>query len=125
VRGVIFGLSEPAPRAVTFYRIVKSDPPGPDDFLSADAKGIPPPEDDPEKIRLWDGISAYATEPQARRKAGVSWRLGSYIAVLDFPLNAPIRFERTTRSSGHYTLWGDPTDIAAYVVAIIRVDRLR
>ena len=64
------------------------------------------------------GISVYATENQARRKALDYPHLGQQIAVLDIPDEGPNRFERTTRSRGHHTLWGDAAEIRSCVLAV-------
>jgi hypothetical protein len=109
---------------VILYRIVMSDPPTLDDFTSDEAQGIPAIDDDPERIRLRGGVSMYGTENQARRKAVDYPHLGRYIAVLDVPGEGPLRIERTTRSRGHHTLWGDPRAILACLVAVIPVSEL-
>jgi hypothetical protein len=56
---------------------------------------------------LWDGVSAYQTEAQARKKARKIPVLGAFIAVVQVPENGPITYERTLKSSGHHTLRGD------------------
>jgi len=106
---------------VILYRLVLRDPPTVEDFLSYEARGRPPTTTDPELIRLWSGVSAYATEARARRQSSAYPFLGSNIARLDIGESGPIRFERTTRSRGHYTLWGEPATLLASVVAVIRV----
>jgi hypothetical protein len=103
---------------VILHRIVLTDPPTLADFTSDESMGLPPADDDPSRLRLRSGISVYATENQARRKALDYPRLGEHIAVLDVPNLGPLRFERTTRSRGHYTLWGDPDEIHRCVVAV-------
>ena len=100
-----------------FYRIVLTDPPGVEAFLSYQAQGRTPATTDPEALRLWSGIAVYATEAQARRQAFAYPFLGHYLARLEIPDAGPIRFERTTRSRGHYTLWGEPAAVLACVVA--------
>lgn len=99
-----------------FYRIVRTDPPTLDDFISNFARGRPLP-DDPEDIRLWDGLSVYSTAAQARRQRRRSPILGRYIAVLRVPLDGTVRIERT-RGEGHHTLWGDPDALLSLVVAV-------
>jgi hypothetical protein len=103
---------------MNFYRIALTDPATLYDFTSDEALGIPAIDDDPERLRLRRGISVYATESQARRKAVDYPHLGRYIAVLSIPDQGAIPFERTTRSRGHHTLWGDPTEIMSHVVAV-------
>ena len=92
------------------YRIVKNDPATPDDFVSYQARGRRPPND-PEKARLWSGLSAYETPEQARRTAMMFPMLGTFIAEVEIPDNQRITYERTTTSDGHYTIWGAPDEI--------------
>ncbi|MDP8923143.1 MAG: hypothetical protein M3O34_09750 [Chloroflexota bacterium] len=98
------------------HRIVRTDPPTLDDFLSNLARGRPVP-DDPEDARVWDGLSVYSTAAQARRKLRTSPVLGSFIAVLRVPLDGSTRIERT-RGEGHHTIWGDPAMLMGLVVAV-------
>ncbi len=72
-------------------------------------------------IPLQDGFSTSATEAQARSRARAIPELGTWIAELDIPEGSKIRFERTTKSRGHHTVWGRPSDIAACVVAVTEV----
>ena len=96
------------------HRIVKAAQPNEDDFLSQKAKGLRLRDDQYESI--WDGISVWETIDQARETAaGSRYRLGSYVAVLDVPETGPVRWQRTTKSEGHYTLWGQPADLLALV----------
>ncbi|MGI8689064.1 MAG: hypothetical protein ACR2M3_10840 [Thermomicrobiales bacterium] len=101
----------------TLYRIVKSDPAKPDDFISYQARGRRPPNN-PEKARLWDGLSAYETPEQARRTATMFPMLGTFIAEVEIPDNQRITYERTTTSDGHYTIWGEPDEICRCVQSI-------
>jgi hypothetical protein len=104
----------------TVYRIVRNNPPTLADFTSNAAKGLPLRDDSPEMRRLWDGISVYATEAQARNKATQFPYLGAYLARLDVPDGAAVRIERTIRNSrGHHTLWGNPADLLRCVVVIL------
>lgn len=98
------------------HRIVRSDPPTRDDFVSQAARDRPVP-DDPRDVRVWDGVSVYSTAAQARRKRRTSPVLGSWIAVLSVPLDGSVRVERT-RGAGHHTIWGDPATLLALVVAV-------
>ncbi len=103
-----------------FYRIVEADPPRLWDFMSQRAKGHTPPRTDPETVRLWTGLSMWATEAQARRNARRFPALGGYIAVLRVPEDAPIRVDRT-RGPGHHTLWGRPSTFLNCVVSVVPV----
>ena len=103
----------------TFYRIVHSIEPTLDDFMSQKALGIPMARPDPEVELIWDGISVYATEVQARRQARAKPWLGSYIAELAISESDPVTFRRSGTGRGHHTLWGDPTDLRSFVQRII------
>src|SRR4051812_2795209 len=102
-----------------FYRLVRSTPASFVDVLSKSALGEPLRDDTPENRRLWQGISVYATEAQARRKGRASPMLGRYIARIELSDDSPILSERTTASSGHHTLWGDPSIILAAITLIL------
>ena len=104
----------------TFYRIVQTNPPREADFLSDKEQGRTPRSEAHQ--RLWDGISVYATEQQARNKAHDFPVIGQYIAQLHIPDQAPVRIERTLRRSrGHHTLWADPTYLLDCVVVVVLV----
>ena len=45
--------------------------------------------------------------------------IGRYIAAVQIEDEDPITSERTTSSSGHYTLWGEPAVIASRVVSVV------
>ena len=98
------------------HRIVRTNPPTLDDFLSNLARGRPIPND-PEDARVWDGLSVYSTAAQARRKRRTSPVLGSFIAVLRVPLDDSVRIERT-RGDGHHTIWGEPVTLSGLVIAV-------
>src|SRR3954470_2459120 len=101
--------------AQRFYRLIRSDRPTLDDFLSNKAKGIPMARPDAEVALLWDGISVYATETQARNQARAKPWLGAYIAELIISDDDPITVRRSGTGRGHHTLWGQPAELAARV----------
>ena len=103
-----------------YYRVVHENPPSVEDVMSPEAIGEPFVHADPSRRRLWDGLSCYATEAQARRNARRFRSHGAYIAVIRIEDGARIRVERTL-GPGHYTLWGDPAEILARVIAVIPV----
>lgn len=105
----------------TFYRIVRSNPPRLADFLSNVELGRPLPRD-PEAARLWSGISVNETERQARRRARGVPGLGDYLAELRLDEGPFVRMERTTRSRGHYTVWGDPVLLLRSVIRVLPID---
>ena len=102
----------------TFYRIVQSDPPVLADFLSEAAQGRPPRGDDPELLRVHDGISVWTTETQARNRARTYPWIGRFIARLELPEQPDVRWERTFSTRGHYTVWGPPETLLARVVNV-------
>ena len=46
------------------------------------------------------------------------WLGEGYVAELRVPAAGAIRYERTTKSRGHYTLWGDPEVMRRSVVRV-------
>jgi hypothetical protein len=64
----------------------------------------------------------YRTLAQARRKARAFPFLGAYIAAIDLTNVESVVVERTTSSSGHYTVWGEPAVILRWVVAVEPVE---
>ncbi|MGB3306431.1 MAG: hypothetical protein WBA63_09630 [Thermomicrobiales bacterium] len=84
------------------------------DFLSLEAQGRPCLN--PKLQRLWQGVSCWETEEQAREmQAGVLRRM-RYIAVLEIAHDGNIRFERTGKSDGHYTIWATPAEMVSSVI---------
>lgn len=105
----------------TFFRIVRSDPPTEEDFLSPQALAVPLWDPDPEKLRMAEGVSVFNTEIQARNKARAYPRKGRFLALLLIEEDGPITFERTGRDRGHHTLWGDPQEMLRRVERVIEV----
>jgi hypothetical protein len=101
----------------TFYRIVRNDPAEPRDFVSHQARGRRAPSD-PERARLWGGLSMYETPEQARRTARDFPALGRFIAAVEIPDESGITYERTTAGRGHYTIWGEPEVICNLVKSV-------
>jgi hypothetical protein len=83
------------------------------DFTSNETLGRVLENPTPERQRLWRGLSVYDSESRARRKALGIPTIGRSIARLDIPTDGTIAFERTTNSSGHYTVWGTPEQFMA------------
>jgi hypothetical protein len=105
----------------TFWRIVRTNPPSEADFLSNEAKGLHPRDDDAETLRLWSGIPAFATLTQARRMARRVPSLGDFVAELSIPDDPAVRIERTL-GRGHHTLWGDANRLLTSVVRVEPVE---
>jgi hypothetical protein len=104
-----------------FYRITHQ-PPTVENMKSAKDLGDPPPRS-PSRLPLWDGVSVYATETQARNKARDFPGIGNYIATLQIPDDASWRIQRTIPNSrGHHTIWGaTPAELLACVVSVVPV----
>lgn len=100
------------------FRITWNDPPTAEDVSSNAALGRRPRGNDPEVLRLWQGISLFDSEERARSQAmRRPWKGNAYIAELLIPAD---RFQiESTRGKGHFTLWGDPRDILKYVERVI------
>jgi hypothetical protein len=105
----------------TFYRIVKTNPPTVADFISNLALGRVPKHPDPRVLSLWNGLSVFDQESQARQKAREAPYLGRYIAELRVLEGDPLRYQRTMRTPGHYTLWGPADVILNRVVGVAPV----
>src|SRR6185437_12369500 len=104
----------------SFYRTVKNNPPARDDFLSYERLGKPMPRSE-EQIRRWRGVSTFETPDQARRIAANNPGQGAFIAVVAIPADGRITYERTGKTTGHYTLWGDPDEMVRCVISVMPV----
>lgn len=104
----------------TFYRIVWTDPPSLEDFLSHLERGVEVRVEDAEIARLSSGISVFRTLAQARRMAikRPPWLGRGFIVRIVMPLGVETRIERTTKTAGHYTLWGNASLISSWVDAV-------
>jgi hypothetical protein len=108
---------------IRLYRAVKTEQPTRDDFLSSQAKGRPPINNDPDVLRTHDGISMFTPLEIARERARRFRRIGRFLAEMMIPDNSPsIRYQRTFASEGHYTVWGDPDELLALVVSVVPVE---
>ena len=76
--------------------------------------------------RLAQGVSVMATLAQARKRARQvpSLRGKRFIAEVRIPDGSAITFARTTKTPGHYTLWGDPDDMLQCVVSVVPVEEV-
>ncbi len=106
----------------TFYRIVQNNPPTREDFIPHPPRSMPR---NPEKARLFSGLSFYDDFEFALRTAKEHPRLGAYIAEVVVQDDGLIQYERTTQSEGHCTLWGNPTDFLRCVIAVTFIASLR
>ena len=101
-----------------FYRVVKTNPSTHSDWVSNAARGMVPPDDRPETLRVWSGVSVYATAAQARRMARRYRGHGTFIAIIQIDEGSPIRVERTLSRPGHHTLWASPEVLLEAVVNV-------
>ena len=106
----------------TFYRIVRSTTPSVADFLSAEARGLLPRNEDPETLRLHSGISVFDSLERAKRIARRRRGLGGFIAALRIPESGSFVYERTTKSEDHYMLWADAEEVRRCVVSVTAVE---
>jgi len=97
------------------YRLLRRTTPTVADFVSNAARGRPaPPVAD--LAALWDGLSMYATEAQARATAAAYPRRGwRAVATVALPDDGRFRV-RKTLGPGHSTVWGEATDLLACVI---------
>lgn len=110
-------------RAVSLFRIVRSNPPTEADFWSRQRLGIPLV--DPTKHRIWIGVSTFQTWNAANSKALVYPDKGAWIAELHAPhASGVIRFKQTGRPRDrHVTVWAEPEILLAAVVFVTPVRR--
>jgi hypothetical protein len=109
----------------TFYRLLRSNTPALSDFMSYEALDVPPRRPLTARQRdQWRGVSFYATLAAARLRAQLSPQLGSHIAEVRIPTDAPVRIEQAGRDPDHYTVWAEPGDLRDWVVSIEPVERL-
>ena len=106
---------------LTFYRLVRTDPPTIEDFKSHRELGIPSLDDDPEHVRMRAGISVHLTEAQSRAKARSRPWFGRFIARMQFANDGMVHWERTGGGRGHHTLWAEPAVLLSCTVEIIPV----
>jgi hypothetical protein len=91
----------------TLYRITKNNPATVADFSSEYSMGREPRGVDDLALLFWFGVSLFATDVQARRKAQKWSVLGKFIAELDVPTSKFIVLRRTL-GRGHHTAWAVP-----------------
>lgn len=102
----------------SFYRIVKTERPSAADFTPKATLSEEVLKRRPEIARLVTGISFFDDVELARKKALSFPMLGDYLAEIIVPDTSSLKFERTTTSRGHYTLWADPEQVLGLVVRV-------
>jgi hypothetical protein len=107
-------------RPTRYFRIVETNPPTLWDFMSMEERGKELQFQTPLALRLWTGLSVFEEIAQAHAQRERYPYLGDYIAELEIPTDRypEIRCERTTRTPGHWTLWGDANELLACVTMV-------
>ena len=100
-----------------FYRIVWTDLPMVADFLSHVDRNVVVRVDYAEIRRLASGVSKFCTLGRARRTElkRPPWFGRGYIARVIIPIGGGVVIERTTKTAGHYTIWGDAHALLSFV----------
>lgn len=106
-------------RTRSFFRLVETDPPTREQFLSYFDRGLTPPDAPPRQIDLHKGVSMFETEEQARKLALEVTKPYDYIAEVAVPHG--VRAERQGRRAGHHNVYAAPDDLLSWVVRVVRV----
>jgi hypothetical protein len=105
-----------------YFRLVVTDPPTTNDFLSHEARGRIPrgPHTEHQQL-LWTYLSFFETEQQARIHANKFVRLGRFIAAVRISnaMRVDVLLERS--SSGHRSIRGDAEEFLRAVIAVVPV----
>lgn len=105
-----------------FHRTVQGENPTRRDFMSNREKGKPPRKGEIADPTLHGGISVMDTLEKALQRAKDFPMHGDYIAEVTIPEGSLIVARRTTRTEGHYTLFGNADAILACVTRVIQVN---
>ena len=110
-----------------FYRLFTGPDLTRDAFLSDQASDVRGRPLDPAKVKYWEGFSVFETLVQARRLAAERSarartkgfaRPEESIAEMTISPDSPITYERSFRSEGHHTVWGDPDECLTRVTGV-------
>lgn len=113
-------------RFLRFYRIVTSLDPPRDDFASYGELGVRPKRPlSPSEEERWWGLSVFSTEEAAAQRSDDSPWIGRYIATIEIPLDAHVRFRQTGRNPYHYTIWARAEDLLRWVVSVRYLDSVQ
>lgn len=108
--------------ALSFFRLIETEAPTREQFLSYFELGLTPPDASPREIDQHKGVSMFKTEEQARKLAIEVATRYDYIAEIAVPEG--VRAERQGRRAGHHNVYAAPDDLLSWVVRVVRV-RLR
>lgn len=101
----------------SFYRLVRREEPTTSDFESNAARGIP--LRDPAYLDEHQGVSAWGTIAQAKKRSMARPGQRYFVAELDLPNDGSIRFARTfPTQGGHHTIWASPGILLGLVVRV-------
>lgn len=107
-------------RRRSLFYLVFEDPPHVDEFRSYDAKGLTPRNASPRQRHIYQGVSMFETEGQARKLASeMTGRHYGYIAEVSIPEGVPV--ERQGHREGHCNVYASPEDLRSWVVRVVRV----
>ncbi len=110
---------QPHRHARSFFRLVVTDPPTREAFLSAYELGRTPSGSSPRQVGIHKGVSMFETEEQARHLAVEQRRRHGYIAQVAIPEN--VRVERQGRREGHHNVYASADDLLRWVVRVVPV----
>lgn len=103
-----------------FYRVVRSNPPAPEDFLSLLAEGVAPPDGASEDLVFrWGCVSVFEQLEGARDLARAKPEKGQWIAILEIPAEAPVTLHPKVGRRGHRDIKAVPEILANCVVDVI------
>lgn len=92
-------------------------------FVSNHTRAKPPRGAEIASTLIHRGLSTYASPAQAAAKARQFMSIGDRLAALDLRAGRGANVA-PTGERGHYTVWGEPSDLAACVTRIILVEEL-
>jgi hypothetical protein len=105
--------TRPTPRTV--YHVVEHNPQTREDFFSDEETGLPAASYETPRHRT--GMSSYDRLSDARGVAKLLKRRRQleeiHIAAVPIAPGGPFRVEQSGPDRHHYTLWGDPDELAA------------
>jgi hypothetical protein len=107
------------PRARSFFRLVETDPPTHEQFLSYYDRGLIPTDATPREIHMYKGVSVFETEEQARKLASEVRRRYDHIAEVSIPEGVLV--ERQGLREGHHNVYASADDLLHWVVRVVPV----
>ena len=103
-----------------YYRVVRKNPPGPEDFLSLAAEGKAPPQNaSPDLLFRWGCVSVFRLIEGAQQLSRAKPDKGDWIAILEIPDDASVEWHPKTGRFGHRDVKADPEILARYVVDVV------